>query len=235
MRGSRALLLGIASAAAVSGGVYALVVRPRIDRWGATDEETTKLLPSDIADPAWPASVRSLIEGRIVSTRAVTIDVPPDEVWPWLVQIGCGRAGFYSHDWVERLFGMTYAEGHSATRIHPEFQGLRVGDRIGYSPFNSFPVRAMDRPRSFYAGEWFVLEPLDGGSRTRLIVRTRGGWLEPFAREVPVVGPLLWPVAAFIDRVPGEVLHHYMESGMLLGIKARAERSHDRAGQRVAA
>jgi hypothetical protein len=49
------------------------------------------------------------------------------------------------------------------------------------------------------------------------------------------VGPLLWPVAAFIDRVPGEVLHHYMESGMLLGIKARAERSHDRAGQRVAA
>jgi hypothetical protein len=58
---------------------------------------------------------------------------------------------------------------------------------------------------------------------TRLIARTRGGWLEPLARKVPVIGPLLWPIAALIERGPGELLHHYMESGMLLGIKARVE------------
>ena len=58
------------------------------------------------------------------------------------------------------------------------------------------------------AGEWFVLEPLDGGARTRLIVRTGGGWLEPLARTVPALWPILWPIAAFVDRVPGELLHH---------------------------
>ena len=52
-----------------------------------------------------------------------------------------------------------------------------------------------------------------------MIIRSRGGWLAPIAKRVP----LLWPLAAFIDAVPGELLHHYMESGMLLGIKKRAE------------
>jgi hypothetical protein len=55
--------------------------------------------------------------------------------------------------------------------------------------------------------------------RTRLIARTRGGWVEPFARRMP----LLWPIAAPIDRGPGELLHHYMESGMLKGVKSRVE------------
>jgi hypothetical protein len=81
----------------------------------------------------------------------------------------------------------------------------------------------VDRPRCLIAGEWLVLEPLAGGSKTRLIARTRGGWLEPLARKVPVVWPLFWPIAALIERGPGELLHHYMESGMLLGIKARVE------------
>jgi hypothetical protein len=83
----------------------------------------------------------------------------------------------------------------------------------------------VDRPRCLIAGEWLVLEPLAGGSKTRLIARTRGGWLEPLARKVPVIGPLLWPIAGLIERGPGELLHHYMESGMLLGIKARVEAS----------
>jgi hypothetical protein len=83
----------------------------------------------------------------------------------------------------------------------------------------------VDRPRCLIAGEWLVLEPLEGGARTRLIARTRGGWLEPLARKVPFIGPVLWPIAALIERGPGELLHHYMESGMLRGIKARAEAS----------
>jgi hypothetical protein len=83
----------------------------------------------------------------------------------------------------------------------------------------------VDRPRCLIAGEWLVLEPLAGGSKTRLIARTRGGWLEPLTRKVPVIGPLLWPIAALIERGPGKLLHHYLESWMLLGIKARVEAS----------
>lgn len=112
-----------------------------------------------------------------------------------------------------------------STRIHPEWQELHVGDIVPYSQFNMVDVRMVDRPHCLIAGEWRVLEPLVGGSKTRLIARTRGGWLEPLARKVPVIGPLLWRIVALIERGPGELLHQYMESGMLLGIKARVEAS----------
>jgi hypothetical protein len=214
----RGAIVFLASAASVSGSVYAILVRPWIRRWGATEAETRKVLPGD--------QLASQYGHRAVSTRAITIDAPPEMVWPWLIQMGSGRAGFYTHEWVERLLFISYADGHSATRIHPEWQDLHVGDKVPYSRFNTVDVIALDRPRCLVAGEWLVLEPLDAGARTRLIARTRGGWLEPFARRVPVLWPLLWPVAALIERGPGELLHHYMETGMLKGIKARAEASH---------
>ena len=217
MDAPRNAIVALASAAAVGGAAYGLIVRPRISRWGATDEEVGRALPGD--------ELTSPYGYRPISTRAITIDAPPEEVWPWLVQLGSGRAGFYTHEWVERLLFITYADGHSATRIHPEWQELHVGDRVPYSRFNTVEVRMVDRPHCLIAGEWLVLESLAGGSKTRLIARTRGGWLEPLAREVPVIGPLLWPIAALIERGPGELLHHYMESGMLLGIKARVEAS----------
>jgi hypothetical protein len=218
----RSAIVVLASAASVSGSVYAILVRPRISRWGATEAETRRVLPGD-----QPENQQG---HRVVSTRAITIDAPPESVWPWLVQMGSGRAGFYTHEWVERLLFITYADGHSATRIHPEWQDLQVGDKVPYSRFNTVDVIALDPPRCLIAGEWLVLEPLDAGARTRLIARTRGGWLEPFARNVPVLWPLLWPVAALIERGPGELLHHYMETGMLKGIKARAEASHPDRG-----
>lgn len=200
---------------AVGSLVFGLVVRPRIRRWGATDEEVARGLPGD--------ELESSVGDRPISTRAITIDAPPREVWPWLVQMGSGRAGFYTHEWVERLLFITYGDGRSATRIHPEWQELRVGDRVPYSRFNTVPVTMVDPPRCLIAGEWLVLEPLDDGRRTRLLARTRGGWLEPLVRGVPLVGALCWPLAALLDRGPLELLHHYMESEMLRGIKARAE------------
>jgi hypothetical protein len=216
----RGALVVLASAASVSGSLYAILVRPRIRRWGATEAEERMVLPGD--------QLARRYGDRAVSTRAITIDVPPEVVWPWLVQMGSGRAGFYTHEWVERLLFITYADGHSATRIHPEWQDLHVGDKVPYSRFNTVDVVALDRPRCLIAGEWLVLLPLDAGARTRLIARTRGGWLEPFVRNVPVFWPLLWPAAALIERGPGELLHHYMETGMLKGIKARAETNHPR-------
>ena len=210
----RSALVALASATAIGGSVYALAIRPRISRWGATDEEVTKRLPGD--------ELGSPYGYRRISTRAITVDAPPAEVWPWLVQMGSGRAGFYTHEWVERLLFVTYADGHAATRVHPEWQELHVGDKVPYSRFNDVLVTMVDRPHSLIAGEWLVLEPLDGGARTRLIARTRGGWLEPFSRRVPV----LWPLTALVERGPLELLHHYMETGMLKGVKDRVEAGH---------
>jgi hypothetical protein len=211
----RIALLGVVAA---SLALYETLLRPRMSRWGATDEEVDKQLPGDEID--------NPMGDRPVSTRAITIEAPPEEVWPWLVQMGSARAGFYTHEWVERLLSITYVDGHSSTRIHPEWQELEVGDRVPYSRFSTVPVMLVDAPRALWAGERLILEPLDGGRRTRLIARTRGGWVEPFGRRVPVLWPLLWPIAALVDRVPGELLHHYMEVGMLQGIKARAELAH---------
>lgn len=213
----RILLPGLAIAAGLVTA-YAAFVRPRISRWGATDEEVGATLPGD--------ELPSPYGNRRVSTRAITVDASPAEVWPWLVQMGSGRAGFYTHEWVECLLLITYADGHSSTRLHPEWQELRVGDSVPYSRINAVPVTMVDPPTALIAGEWLVLRPLDGGTRTRLIARTRGGWLEPFARRAPVIWPVLWPMAALIDRVPGEILHHYMETGMLEGVKERAEAAH---------
>ena len=179
------------SALLIGTAAYALVIRPRIDRWGATDEEVRGRLPGD--------ELESTTGYRPVSTRAITIDGPPDAVWPWLVQMGSGRAGFYTHEWVERLLFITYGDGRSATRIHPEWQELRVGDEVPYSRFNTCPVTMVDRPRCLIAGEWLVLEPIDGGTRTRLIARTRGGWLRTV--RSPGADPVAAAVAArMVDR-----------------------------------
>jgi len=191
---------------------YAVLWRPRMNRWGATEDEARRWLPGDDLHP----------DRRLVSTRAITVRGSPEEIWPWIVQMGHERAGFYSHDWVERLLGVRYADGRSATRIHPEFQQLSVGDTVPYHDRNDVPVEALEYPRLLVAGEWFVLEPIDD-ARTRVLVRTRGGWIEPLARSVPVLGRFLAPLGGVLDRGPGEILHFYMETGMLAGLKKRVE------------
>jgi hypothetical protein len=203
----------IAALAAVAGLAYQRFGRPKMLRGGISETDARVPLPRDgpVPDP---------LPGNN-STHAITIDAPPQAVWPWIGQIGHNRAGWYSHEWVERLFGIRYADGRSATRIHPEFQNLRVGDRIPYSPFNAIPVVAIEPEQYLIIGNsvaW-VLQDL-GGSRTRLIVRTRGhGWFRSLSRKIPI----LRQVGAVIDYVIGEPLHHYMEKGMCIGIAARVE------------
>ncbi|MGZ8613811.1 MAG: DUF6544 family protein [Actinomycetota bacterium] len=185
--------------------------RPAFRSWGATVEETTRALPGDDLAP----------EPWLQSTRAITIDAPPELVWPWLVQIGDRRAGWYSYDWVERAFGCRYVDGHSSTRVVPELQRLRVGDPVWFAPRVSIPVTALDPERHLVIGEsWaFVLEPLPDG-RTRFLVRTRGGWMHEWLSGHPA----LRRVGDAIDHVAGEPLHFAMERKMMLGIKERAER-----------
>jgi hypothetical protein len=215
---------GAAAAAAVLG--Y-LGWRPRMLRWGATEEEAAEPLPGDERTP----------HPRVQSTRAITIDAPPEQVWPWIVQMGMGRAGFYTHEWVERPLGGYYAEGHSATHIHPEFQDLKVGDLVDYGGGNLVPVREIEPFKHLVHAEAWVLRPLPG-DRTRLIVRYQGmGFIAPAANAIAPDAPLPSRALHFaMAHIPGaelgargldfffaDPLHHYMEVGMLKGIKERAE------------
>jgi hypothetical protein len=101
----------LAALFAATTGSYLLVVRPWMRRWGATDAEFTQSLPGDdvIAHPNYAI------------THAVTISAPPAAVWPWLVQMGQGRGGLYSYDWLENLIGLNI---HSVDRIIAELQQL---------------------------------------------------------------------------------------------------------------
>jgi proline iminopeptidase len=73
---------------------YQAEVRPRLRGWGATDHERREPLPGD-----------DLVHGRYQSTHAITIDTPPAQVWPWIVQLGYGRGGWYSYDRLEQAVG----------------------------------------------------------------------------------------------------------------------------------
>lgn len=219
---------GLAAGAALMAGAY-LIWRPRMLRWGATQEEATLPLPGDDVTP----------DPRVQGTRAITIDAPPEQVWSWIVQMGIERAGFYSHDRIERLlFHARYVEGrHSATRIHPELQDLKAGDSIPYGAGAYARVHEIEPYSHLVAGEAFVLRPLPGG-RTRLIIRYRGmGFISAAALAVAPDAPMMARVIRFavlhvsgvdllaraIDFFVADPLHHYMEVGMLKGIKARAE------------
>ena len=225
----RHLLRSVAGAAAAATVTGYLAYRPRMLTWGATREEAVEALPGDEDTPG----------ARSQWTRAITIEAPPDQVWPWLVQMGIRRAGFYTHDRVERLlFRARYVEGrHSATRIHPELQELKQGDRIYMGGGVHAPVSHIEPNRHLVTFESFVLRPLPG-NRTRLVVRYRGdGFVEPALRAVDPDAPTaLRLIGSAVRTVPGldllargidlfvaDPLHHYMEAGMLKGIKRRAE------------
>ena len=216
-----ALLTGLASIA-----TYILVLRPRLLRWGASDAE--------LAAPYPGAGV--VAGGRRTSTMAVTIDAPPSQVWPWLVQMGCDRAGWYSFD---RLDNGGVASGD---RVHPEWQQLARGDRLAATQGGGvwFDVAAIEperflalrssldlgrrgrpyepsgpRPRHFSDSTWcFRLDRLPA-DRTRLVV---SGYTASSPRALTAVADLLF----------WEPAHWVMQTRQFANLKRRAE--HGRSG-----
>jgi hypothetical protein len=180
-------------------------------RWGATDDEVRAHLPvDDVVEP-----------GSVTSTRAITVRAPIQDVWPWLVQIGQDRAGFYSYTWLENLVG---AGMHNANAVHPEWQDRFAGDSVWLASEDRYHDRGrqvaalVEVPRALAlvsptdwerlqrgdlaSGAWaFVLEP-HGTTSTRLIVRSSGG----------LVGTHLF-----------DALHFLMEQKMMRGLRDRAE------------
>jgi hypothetical protein len=189
------LLLAAFGIVAVSA-VYRRWIQPWQHRWGATDDEVLRAMPGD-----------HLILDAAITTRAISIRAPSEEVWPWLVQLGFGRGGWYSYDWIDN-------DGQpSADHIIPELQQLQVGDQILMLPDMSLRVREIGPNRYFVAGDqeggtWcLALYPAPGGCR--LVSRWRVDWPMTLATAFWI---LLSDPGAFI-----------MERKMLKGIRSRAE------------
>ena len=122
------LVVSLVVSAVVTWFAY---LRPLRDRWGIAPDETERTLPGDDLVP----------DATLVETRGITIDAPPAQVWPWLVQMGYGRGGWYSYDQMDN-------DARSADRIMPEFQGLSVGDLMPTWPGGGFRVADMEAEQS---------------------------------------------------------------------------------------
>lgn len=201
---------------------YAFILHPFMNRWGATPAEVAMSLPGDelIASPS------------MGYTRAVTIDAPPEKVYPWLVQMGQGRGGMYSYDGLENLVG---CDIHSADTIHPEWQDTRPGDKLRFGPegypYQYFYQLEPDRYVLLWGGEFnedgaLVIPPLTPGSMesmatwllyldeqpdgtTRLISRSANQYAKGFA------GFAMWRTTEFLNFM--------MEQRMLHTIKRLVE------------
>jgi hypothetical protein len=193
--------------------------RDRMTTWGATAAETTADLPGDELSP----------RSDLVTTRAVAISAPPSCVWPWLAQMGSGRAGHYSYDWIENLLGLDI---HSAEVILPQFQNIVPGDEfpIGGRP-GVMRVELMEPEQNLTLESWggkhrphcearwistFALLPQPGAATqpgpTRLVNGNR--------ISLPHLSPALRRICTLLLEPCG----FFLERKMLLGIKERAER-----------
>ena len=156
-------------------------------RWDASDEEINIALPGDELVP----------DADLTATRAVTVTAGAEDVWPWIAQLGQGRGGFYTYEFLENLAGLDI---HSAERIVSEWQAIEVGDEVKFHPEGGMIAA--------FAGA-FVVRGQPAGT-TRLVVRERYRYLRWWA-------PLLVEPVEFISFV--------MSRRMLRGIKERAERA----------
>jgi hypothetical protein len=200
----RMLTFGVAGLA-----VYRFVLRHRQLTWGATGKEVAQGMPGDDV----------LTSANLSATRGITVQSGADAVWPWIAQIGQGRAGFYSYDALENL---AKCDIHSADRVVPEWQRVQVGDQVRLAPEVGLNVVVADAGHALvlrggipmgtvappYDFTWaFILHEQSDGA-TRLLVRERYRYTAWWA-------PLLVEPAAMISWV--------MSQRMLRGIRNRAE------------
>lgn len=197
----------------IAGGVLGLAgwmrwLDPRLREWGARPQEKRQALPGDdwIGD-----AIR-------VRTRAISIKAPPEAVWPWLLQLGAGRGGFFTFAPIEILRTRKHTPAH---QLDPELKPLELGDPVELGPGMIMKVVQLNPACSLvlgspltlaFAWSWaFVLEPEPGG--TRLLIRERQG--AGAAPPLKLIGKLY------------ETLDNAMSWKMLQGIRARAEARHE--------
>lgn len=198
-------IAGILSGLGILAVVIMFALLPWMDRWGATEDEIAASYAGDELVPS----------PRITYTRVVSINASPEQVYPWIAQLGADKGGMYSYTWFESY--ILQCPQTNADRIHEEWQGLKVGDKVMMCPNDippGFEVAQIEpnqvivlghQENGIWSDVWqFILLP-QGDGTTRLILRSRDakeGWL--------------WDVIR-----PGEFI---MVRGMLLGIQERAEK-----------
>jgi hypothetical protein len=201
--GMRSLALVSASAVAVA------LARRRYLRWDSTTEELAAALPGDELVP----------NANITATRAISVAATADAVWPWIAQLGQGRGGFYTYDFLENIVG---CDIHSADRIVAEWQSVGVGDEVKLHPDMGLRVARLDPGTALvlrggipigsvappYDFTWaFVVRVQEDGT-TRLVVRERYGYTR-------------WWSSLLVE--PVQLISFIMSQRMLRGIKRRAE------------
>jgi hypothetical protein len=207
------ILLGLFLATAVMVAANLLLLWPWMQTWGATNEEINAGLPGD--DLVTVANIRT--------TKGITIQASPRQIYPWLLQLGVDRGGMYSYDRLENIFGLNV---HTTEQIIPAYQDVQVGDFWRFTPkdyvLNPGPglyVRRLveneavilcfgmeGKPEEPCIDSWqFVLVPQEDGS-TRLLLRSNMA-IKP---ELPI------KLTYYIQFI--------MERKMMLTLRERAER-----------
>lgn len=180
--------------------IYWVFIRPKYFNWGATSTEINRKFPID----------EFISPNRIISTRAITINATKEKIWPWIAQTGQNRGGFNSYYWLENLFA---AKMVNANSIHPEWQNPRPGDTVYYGRNQGYASVALVQKNKYYSlsGWTFHLHTIDTAN-TRLIVRY------PSMEVRQSKFTKLYYYGLF------EPLHFIMETGMMMGIKQKAEK-----------
>ena len=207
MRNSLKKILAVLSVILAFAACYCYVARPYQLRRGATDEEVQRPMPGDELNP----------QPTFLATRAITINAPASVIWPWLVQMGFDRAGFYGYDIIEGIGSKSGIQ--SAKAILPRFQHISVGDKVPISMVATTTMYAIepykyliwsgDANDAAKGGFTWALYPIDSG-HTRLISRIR--WTHHWNNLK------LMPLNLFT-----ELTDHLAVRKILPGIKVRAE------------
>jgi hypothetical protein len=202
-------------------GVVALYrgrVRPWMYTWGGRADEVEAALAGDeLVSADTPRT-----------TRVVTIDAPADAVWPWLVQIGEGRGGFYSYSLLERAVG---AEIHNAKTIHPEWQELRVGDTIWLA--QRYGDGARQVVASVESNAHLVLMSADDFNRVQRGEKASGAWSFHLRREAGRTRLVVRGSGGAVGHAAFDIPHFVMEQKMMRGIRDRAEQGSPRSTHHV--
>jgi hypothetical protein len=198
-------LLAVMALPGLLYAIYLLAIRPASLRWGATAEEVARSMPADDLVPS----------PSFCATRAITIQGRPEDIWPWLVQIGYGRAGFYGYDLIQNLGSSTGIR--SARSILPELQHPKTGDVLPISAVAALVFGSIQPDRSLVwrgaatpvDGSFvWALYPVDA-SHTRLISRIRLRYH--------------WRSRALALDLFTEFADHVAVPKILLGLKGRVE------------
>lgn len=199
---------------------YVFAVRPWHTAWGATHVDRVVRLPGDDVSP----------HPYHIITHAVNIQAPPEAVWPWIVQIGQDRSGFFSYTFLENLAG---CQMPSVRKIVPEWQNRAPGETVWFASPNRYKGRAymvatiVEPQRSLTLAtpaDWKRFQDGDEGLETTwtfALIPKPGGTTRLIARSRAVAYPTI--VTRVLNGIFWEPVHFLMERKMLLTIKALAE------------